>query len=240
MVTFYNAIANKGKLMKPYIVESVERDGVVETQFEPQALNGAICSEATADTLLRALRTVTAEGTGTRLKKAKCEVAGKTGTAWIVMDPKYTDGRGGLYQDQDGNRQYQATFVGFYPAEEPKYTAIITIYSKPTRSSIYGGTMPALAFKEIVDKTYSLDYIWGNELEERGDVPEMKTENCDAGIEHDNIVPSLKGYGLKDAIYTIENSGYKCSYTGAGHVVSQSPAAGSKLEKGQTIKISLK
>ena len=240
MVTFYNAIANKGKLMRPYIVESVERDGVVETQFEPQALNGAICSEATADTLLRALRTVTSEGTGTRLKKAKCEVAGKTGTAWIVMDPKYTDGRGGLYQDTDGNRQYQATFVGFYPAEEPKYTAIVTIYSKPTRSSIYGGTMPALAFKEIVDKTYSLDYIWGNELEERGEIPEMETENCDAGIEHENIVPSLKGYGLKDAIYTIENSGYKCSYTGAGHVVSQSPAAGSKFEKGQTIKITLK
>lgn len=240
MVTFYNAVANKGKLMKPYIVESIEKDGEVLTQFEPQVLNGAICSKATADTLLRALKTVTSEGTATRLKSAKCEVAGKTGTAWIVMDAKYTNGRGGLYRDENGNRQYQATFVGFYPADAPKYTAIITIYSKPTTSSIYGGTMPALAFKEMVDKTYSLDYRWGNELNRRGDVPEMEAENCNAGIETGNIVPSVKGYGLKDALYTIENSGYKCSYTGCGHVASQSPAAGSRYEKGQTIKIVLK
>ena len=240
MTTFYNAIANKGKLMKPYIVESIEKDGKVETRFEPQVLNGAICSKETADTLLRALKTVTSEGTGTRLKKAKCEVAGKTGTAWIVMDAKYTDGRGGLYKTEEGLRQYQATFVGFYPADEPKYTAIVTIYSKPTTSSIYGGTMPALAFREMVDKTYSLDYRWGNEIGERADIPDMKAESCDAGIEYGNIVPTLKGYGLKDALYTIENSGYRCSYTGSGHVVSQSPTAGSRLEKGQTIKIILK
>lgn len=240
MVTFYNAIANKGKLMKPYVVESIEKDGKVVTEFEPQVLNGAICSRATADTLLRALKTVTSEGTATRLKSAKCEVAGKTGTAWIVMDAKYTNGRGGLYRDEDGNRQYQATFVGFYPADAPKYTGIITIYSKPTTSSIYGGTMPALAFKEMVDKTYSLDYRWGNELDRRGNVLEMEADNCDAGIETGNIVPSVKGYGLKDALYTIENSGYKCSYTGCGHVASQSPAPGTRYEKGQTIKIVLK
>jgi cell division protein FtsI (penicillin-binding protein 3) len=240
MVTFYNAIANKGKMMKPYIVESIERDGKIETKFEPQVLNGAICSRATADTLLRALKTVTAEGTGTRLKNAKCQVAGKTGTAWIVMDAKYTGGKGGRYQNEDGSRQYQATFVGFYPADEPKYTAIVTIYSKPIRGSIYGGTMPALAFREMVDRTYSSDYRWGNTLEGRASVPDMNTDGQDAGIEYDKTVPSLKGYGLKDAIYTIENSGYKCSYTGSGHVVSQSPAAGSKLEKGQTIKITLK
>ena len=100
--------------------------------------------------------------------------------------------------------------------------------------------MPALAFKEMVDKTYSLDYRWGNELDRRGNVPGMEADNCDAGIETGNMVPSVKGYGLKDALYTIENSGYKCSYTGYGHVASQSPAPGSRYEKGQTIKIVLK
>ena len=118
MVTFYNAIANKGKLMKPYIVESVERDGVVETQFEPQALNGAICSEATADTLLRALRTVTAEGTGTRLKKAKCEVAGKTGTAQVSSGSE------------------NALFVGFAPADDPKI-AVVAVIEHGGNRSIY-------------------------------------------------------------------------------------------------------
>ena len=97
--------------------------------------------------------------------------------------------------------------------------------------------MPALAFKEMVDKTYALDYRWGNELDKRGHLPSMKAEDCDAGIETGNIVPSLRGLGLKDALYTIENSGYRCCYTGSGHVASQSPAAGSKYEQGQTIKI---
>ena len=240
MVTFYNAIAGKGKMMKPYIVESIEKDGAVVTRFEPQVLNGAICSKATADTLLRALKTVTSEGTGTRLKKAKCQVAGKTGTSWIVMDPKYTEGKGGRYQDSDGRRQYQATFVGFFPADEPKYTAIVTIYSKPIKGSVYGGTMPALAFKEMVDKTYSLDYRWGNKMEGRASVPDMGAEGCNVGIEQGGIVPSLKGYGLKDALYMVENSGYKCAHTGSGHVVSQTPAAGTRLGKGQMIRITLK
>lgn len=240
MVTFYNAIAGKGKMMKPYIVESIEKDGAVVTRFEPQVLNGAICSKATADTLLRALKTVTSEGTGTRLKKAKCQVAGKTGTSWIVMDPKYTEGKGGRYQDSDGRRQYQATFVGFFPADEPKYTAIVTIYTKPIKGSVYGGTMPALAFKEMVDKTYSLDYRWGNKMEGRASVPDMGAEGCNVGIEQGGIVPSLKGYGLKDALYMVENSGYKCAHTGSGHVVSQTPAAGTRLGKGQMIRITLK
>jgi cell division protein FtsI (penicillin-binding protein 3) len=240
MVTFYNAIAGKGKMMKPYIVESIERDGVEETRFEPQVLNGAICSKATADTLLRALKTVTSEGTGTRLKNAKCKVAGKTGTSWIVMDPKYTEGKGGRYQDSEGRRQYQATFVGFFPADEPRYTAIVTIYSKPIKGSVYGGTMPAMAFREMVDKTYSLDYRWGNRIEGRASVPDMSAEDCNSDIEQGGIVPSLKGYGLKDALYTIENSGYRCAHSGAGHVVSQTPAAGTRLGKGQMIRITLK
>jgi cell division protein FtsI (penicillin-binding protein 3) len=156
------------------------------------------------------------------------------------MDPKYTEGKGGRYQDSQGRRQYQATFVGFFPADEPKYTAIVTIYSKPILGSVYGGTMPALAFRDVVDKTYSLDYRWGNKVEERASVPQMSAAECNAGIEHGDIVPSLKGYGLKDALYTIENSGYKCAHTGTGHVVSQTPAEGTRLGKGQMIRITLK
>ena len=241
MVTFYNAVANKGKMMKPYIVESIERDGKVEVAFEPEVLNGAICSKATADTLLRALKTVTSEGTGTRVKKARCQVAGKTGTAWITMDAKYTEGKGGRYEDKDGNRQYQATFVGFFPADAPKYTAIITIYSKPTKASIYGGTFPALAFKELVDKTYALDYQWGNEYKKRADLPSMKEDiSVESRLESGCTIPSTEGLGLKDALYVIENSGFRCSYTGSGHVAKQTPAAGTKGTKGQTINIVLK
>ena len=240
IVTFYNAVANKGKMMKPYLVESIEKDGEIIKRFKPEILSGAICSKSTADTLLRALKTVTAEGTGSKVKKARCQVAGKTGTAWVVMDAKYTGGKGGIYQDADGRKQYQGTFVGFYPADEPKYTAIVTIWSKPTTQSFHGGTLPALAMKEIVDNTYALDCGWGNEIEKRGRVPEMKAGLISADREKGTPVPSVKGLGLKDALYLIENSGYKCSYEGCGHVASQSPQAGASLAKGQTVKIILK
>ena len=227
-------------MMKPYLVESIEKDGEIIKRFKPEILSGAICSKSTADTLLRALKTVTAEGTGSKVKKARCQVAGKTGTAWVVMDAKYTGGKGGIYQDADGRKQYQGTFVGFYPADEPKYTAIVTIWSKPTTQSFHGGTLPALAMKEIVDNTYALDCGWGNEIEKRGRVPEMKAGLISADREKGTPVPSVKGLGLKDALYLIENSGYKCSYEGCGHVASQSPQAGASLAKGQTVKIILK
>lgn len=240
IATFYNAVANKGRMMKPYIVESIEKSGKVIKRFKPEILNGAICSKATADTLLRALKTVTSEGTGTRVKNARCKVAGKTGTAWVVMDPKYTNGRGGIYKDAEGRKQYQGTFVGFFPADTPKYTAIVTIWSKPTLQSFHGGTLPALVMKEIVDNTYALDYSWGNTFEENGRVPNMEAGHICAERENGTPVPSVKGLGLKDALYAIENSGYKCSFEGHGHVVSQSPAAGADLQKGQTVKIILK
>lgn len=240
IATFYNAIANKGKMMKPYLVESIEKDGDIVKRYRPEILNGAICSKATADTLLRALKTVTSEGTGTKLKSARCKVAGKTGTAWVVMDPKYTGGRGGIYVDGEGRKQYQGTFVGFYPADQPKYTAIVTIWSKPTKQSFHGGTLPALTMKEIVDNTYALDSRWGNEIEKRGRVPEMKAEHIDTDREKGTPVPSVKGYGLMDALFAIENSGYKCCYEGCGHVISQSPQAGAILPKGETVKIILR
>ncbi|MBQ9173843.1 MAG: penicillin-binding protein 2 [Bacteroidales bacterium] len=172
IVTFYNAIANKGKMMKPYLVESIEENGVVKEKRGPSILNGSICSRATADTLTVALKRVTEVGTGkTRLKGARCTVAGKTGTARIVLDPKYTQKSHNPYEDEFGRKQYQATFVGFFPADEPKYTAICVIYSNLNREIFYGGTLPALAFRELVDNVYAIDIENGEVLTERHSLP---------------------------------------------------------------------
>lgn len=171
LITFYNAIANKGRMMKPYLVESIEENGKVVKKNEPKMLNGAICSPATADTLTRALKRVTEEGTGRRrLSGAKCAVAGKTGTARIVLDPKKVKRRT-AYEDFQGRKQYQATFVGFFPADEPKYTAIVVIYSNLDREIFYGGTTPAMTFREIVDKIYAIDPDGGATLYSTGKVP---------------------------------------------------------------------
>ena len=241
IATFYNTIANKGKMMKPYLIESYEADGKIVKKFGPEILNASAFSKATADSLTKALTMVTLEGTGaTRLKNAKCTVAGKTGTARMVLDSSERNGSKDPYKDIDGRRKYQATFVGFFPAEDPQYTAIVTVYTKPTSRSVYGGVIPAMTFRELVDQVWSLDSRWGEEYEKRANVPEMKPEYI-ATISGTVIpVPDVKGMGLKDALYAIENNGYKCVYEGIGHVVSQSPAAGTQCKKGETVKLVLK
>ena len=237
IVTFYNAIANKGKMMKPYLVESIEKDGVIKEKRGPSVLNGSICSRATADSLTRGLMKITEEGTAARrLKGAKFKVAGKTGTARIAQEPKNAM-RGNPYKNKKGQIQYQATFVGFFPAEQPKYTAIVVIYSKPSNEVFFGGTTPALTYRDIVDKIYALDYSYGDIIEAKGKMPDMSGESPKTA--KNGKVPNLIGLGLTDAIYAIENDGYRCSYSGVGHVVSQSPTAGSKLSEGNIISIKL-
>ena len=176
VATFYNGIANKGRMMKPYLVESIEKDGKVVKQFVPSALNESICSAATADTVTRALRAVVNSGTATRVKGAKLPVCGKTGTARVVLSPEERKGSRDPYQDALGQRKNQGTFVGFFPADAPKYTILVTVYSYASHKSFYGGTLPALAVREIVDKIYALDSDWRPQLRRTAHVPDMKTE----------------------------------------------------------------
>ena len=244
ILTFYNAVANKGKMMKPYLVESIEKDGVVKTKKGPAVLNASICSRATADTLLRAMKAVTSEGTATRLKGAKVQVAGKTGTSRQVLSGEEIKKYGMInpYVARDGSYHNLATFVGFFPADDPKYSAIICLKSYLIKGSVYGGVLPAAAMREIVDALYALNPEWGDELESKVSIPQMTLEReMPAQSDPKNpVIPDVKGLGLKDAMYMIENSGLKCVYSGVGHVSSQIPQAGQKAAQGSTVTITLK
>ena len=241
VATFYNAIANGGKMMKPYIVECTERDGVAEKVNKPTLLN-SICSEATADTLTRALKRVTSEGTAKVLKNARCQVAGKTGTSRMYLTPKEQKGSGNPYEDIYGRKRHQGTFVGFFPADEPKYTAIVVTYTGllDMGVNVYGGAEAAKTFKDIVDGVWSHETEWSQEIEADGNIPEMKARNITTDRTEGSPVPDVIGMGLTDALYTIENCGYICEYSGTGHVTSQVPKPGSASPKGRTIKIVLK
>jgi cell division protein FtsI (penicillin-binding protein 3) len=240
VATFYNAIANNGKMMKPYVVESIEDEGRVVRNFKPQILNGSICSKATADTLTRALKMVTLEGTASRLKNAKCTVAGKTGTSRMHLTNEERAGSRDPYSDINGRKKHQATFVGFFPADQPKYTAIVVVYTGLMSNNVYGGKIPAMTFKDIVDGIWAYDTEWGNVIKEKGSIPQMREEPISTAKGEDAPVPDLKGLGLKDAIFAIENNGYRFSHSGTGHVVSQTPKAGTKAKKGEKISIVLK
>ena len=236
VVTFYNAIANKGKMMKPYLVESIEKDGKVIKQYGPSVLNN-ICTRATADTVTRALMAVVNDGTAKRLKDAKLSVAGKTGTAQIVLTPKERKGNLDPYHDPWGRKKNQGTFVGFFPAENPKYTILVTVYSYLSGMSFYGGTKPAMAVREIVDNIYAIDDTWSGRIAPTGALPRMEERQA---VVAEGKAPDLKGFGLMDALYAVENAGLKCVYEGSGHVTAQSPAPGSAIKKGGTIKLTLK
>ena len=157
ILTFYNAIANKGRMMKPYLVEDIEENGIVTERRGPGVLNAAVCSKAVADTITRALKAVTEDGTARRLKGARCAVAGKTGTSFGT----YANGQ---YQDAQGRRKYQGTFVGFFPADKPQYSVICMVYSKPTSKQFQGGGIPAAAIRTVVDELYNIDPCFRDEL----------------------------------------------------------------------------
>ena len=244
ILTFYNAIANKGRMMKPYLVESIEKNGAVKTRKGPSVLNASICSKATADTMLRAMRAVTSEGTAKRLKGAKLTVAGKTGTSRQVLSKEEIDkyGMSSPYVTKDGSYHNLATFVGFFPAENPKYSAIVCMKSDLIRGSLYGGVGPAAVMREVVDAIYVLDPEWGNTISSSAKVPQMKLDreiHEQAGTKNP-VVPDVTGLGLKDAMFIIENSGLRCRYTGTGHVTSQTPSPGARATEGSAITLTLK
>ena len=239
ILTFYNAIANSGTMVQPYLIEEFTQNGKTVKKFAPMILNASICSKRTADTLTTALKLVAKEGTARRLRSAKCEIAGKTGTSRTVLDASDGPKRNDPYMTEDGRRKYQATFVGFFPADNPKYSAIVTVYTTLTKSESYGGgNQPAAVFKEIVDHIWALDPTWGKDLTDRAAIPGMKPQYI--GTRKGGPVPDVSGMGLMDAIYAIENNGYRCIHEGIGHVAKQTPAPGTRYAKGETIHIILK
>ena len=151
VLTFYNAIAGKGRMMKPYLVDG------------PCVLDKSICPAAVADTLTRALKAVTEDGTAKwSLQNCKVTVAGKTGTSFGTF-PKGQRGSD-PYHDPSGRRKYQGTFVGYFPADDPQYSVISTVYSYPTIRSYQGGGIPARAIRALIDELYIIDPYWQEEL----------------------------------------------------------------------------
>lgn len=243
ILMFYNAIANGGKMVKPYLVESLERMGEVVINNKPSPLSGSICSKATADTLKKALRGIVTNPYGTAhrsLHTSPVEAAGKTGTSRLILEGKDAIGKRTSRETRDGKYKYRATFVGFFPYDKPKYSAISVMITSPLpkTSAVYGGTPPALAFRELMDKIYAMDPENGKLLSKEGKMPDLRAELPEPTEE--GMVPDVTGLGLNDAVYVIEDKGFTCIWEGRGHVMSQVPSAGTAMNKGQTVHLILK
>ncbi len=144
MLTFYNGVANDGKIMKPYMVEKIEEYGNEIEKFEPQVTQRRMASSATIDKVQDMLAGVVERGTARKIKLGNFRMAGKTGTA-------ITNYRKGIPANQ---RKYQASFVGYFPAEQPKYSCIVVI-RHPKQNGIYGGHVAAPVFREIANRCFA-------------------------------------------------------------------------------------
>lgn len=160
-LAFYNAIANDGRYMQPQFVRSVSRMGREVERFEPVTLNPKICSDATLKKIRTVLKAVVDTGTATNLKASHFSIAGKTGTAQIAQ------GKLGYKV----SRVYQASFVGYFPAEAPKYSCIVVV-SSPSMSGYYGNVVAGPVFKEIAEKIYA------NRLELQTELAEIATPDA--------------------------------------------------------------
>lgn len=143
-LTLYNAVANDGKMMKPYLVSEVRRDGEVLENFKPVVLKRKIASSKTIDKVKELLEGVVERGTAAKLKSDRFQFAGKTGTAQVNYQ-KIT---------KKGDLHYRSSFVGYFPADAPKYTIMVMI-SNPKQYGLYGAEVALPVFREIADRCYS-------------------------------------------------------------------------------------
>lgn len=267
ILTFYNAIANNGTMIKPRFVKEVRSHGKTECTFSPVVIKQSICSKNTLKKIKIMLEGVVEHGTATNLKASHFKIAGKTGTTQIYN-------KVGGYK---GKKSYQASFVGYFPASNPTYSCIVVI-SAPSRNVYYGNWVAGPVFLEIANKVYSnrlelqkplnIKQIKIAELpySKNGQKQETKEVLNDLGIKVtiekgtenwvytkkeddrvvlgnksmvDNLMPDLVSMGLKDAIYILENLGLEVEVHGRGSIKKQSVPVGAKISKGQKVILEL-
>lgn len=265
-LTFYNAVANNGKLIAPLFVKEIRHLGNTIQTFQAKVINEKIASDHALAEVRGMMEGVMTEGTGRSVASPLYTSGGKTGTAQMA------DGSRGY-----GARRYQSSFAGYFPAEDPKYSIIVVI--RNPRNGYYGGSVAGPVFKELADMVYANDMemqgkksfkavnvggrmpltLQGSreaskkvyeklgintvnwDMVARGEVDTSNRGVPFVDLKYkEGIVPNVVGMGLMDALYVMENAGFKTHVFGKGRVGAQSLTAGQKLPFGTAINLELK
>jgi cell division protein FtsI (penicillin-binding protein 3) len=231
-LTFYNSVANNGVMVKPQLVSEIKKWNTTIKKFEPQVINPKVCSQATILKLKAVLANVVKKGTGEKLYTKDFPMAGKTGTAQANY------GKNG---GQD--KHYISSFVGYFPANHPKYSCIVVVHKPSTvNNNYYGADVAGPVFKRIAQKIFT-DAPSTNEIKNL-DKKILKQEadyNSYFVKSQKKIqsIPNVKGMSGMDAIALLENLGMKVKAVGVGKVKKQSLQAGQSLVKNTTILLEL-
>jgi len=268
-LTFYNAIANNGVMVRPKFVKAAVKDGEVVQEFPTEVINPKICSDRTLTQIRDILEKVVSKGLAKPAGSKQFSVSGKTGTAQI------SQGAAGY---KTGRTQYLVSFCGYFPSEAPQYSCIVAIQKSGLPAS--GGLMAGSVFSKIAERVYArnLHFNLSHAIDSTSciipnvkagllsetdyvlktlDIPirkEWKDEHSSTWSsaqtsasevilqprdEHKKSVPAVIGMGAKDAVFLLESQGLKVRLNGVGRVKRQSIAAGSRLVKGQTVLLTL-
>ncbi len=268
ILTFYNAIANNGKMVKPRFVTAAMRGNDVVEEYPVEVINPKICSDTTLSQIKMILKRVVSQGLAKPAGSKQFSVSGKTGTAQI------SQGAAGY---KSGTVSYLVSFCGFFPSEKPKYSCIVSI--KIPHGPASGGLMAGSVFSKIAERVYAKDLaldirqavdstsvfipdvkngdlaeaeavlkdlsiktVWKNERNSGWGYARNDTVNVALESKEGNskLVPNVHGMGAKDAVYCLEKAGLKVRLEGVGHVYKQSITPGSRIVKGVTITLNLR
>lgn len=266
VLNLYNAVANNGRLMKPYLVDAILEDGRVVKRLKPEALSERIASPTTISFARELLEGVATRGTASKIPSPHVTFAGKTGTA--VTNYFLNDG---------GKKNYQSSFVGYFPAQQPRYSCIIVV-NNPQAGKYYGSSVALPVFLEIAEQCMALDPVpvaeklrvfdttgvrpipegivlhrsdavllardfrWDHREIPAADwiyiMPGETGKFHEVAI-HEQVLPDVRGMGLRDALYLLENAGFTVRVSGVGLVHSQSPAPGTTVSRGMQVELKL-
>lgn len=264
----YNAVANNGKMMRPYLVSEVKDYGATIYKKKPEAISEAIGDAETVAQLRACVEEVALTGTAKSIQSPFYTIAGKTGTAQVAdKGIKYSDG------------VYQGSFVGYFPADAPRYTIAVVMRTKKHARRYYGGTIAAPVFRMVADRIFAASEGWAVPLDsvdrkarnkgiaqkatgqdyntvlkkvgmpvsvpDENIVYQIDTDSSNSLVaDKQNVVrgymPDVSGMGLKDAIYLLEKEGLIVHIEGKGKVRAQSIAPGTPITRGWEIKLELR
>ena len=267
VLTFYNAIANKGRMVKPTFVSKLKRNGRIIELNKTEVINPAICGRSNIEQIIPLMIDVVENGTATNIKSSQYSIAGKTGTCQI-----------NYWKRKEGElKSYNASFVGFFPANNPKYSCIVVI-NDPKENGFYGATVAAPVFKEIADKVFAYDLELHKVFisEKNNNLPYTKNGNnrdvqivfneLDIPFDADNsnwiianakkdkvllkarkieedlksgFIPDLRGMAIQDVLFLLENSGVEIHFSGKGTIKKQSIEKGERFKTGSKIILEL-
>ena len=263
-LSFYNAIANNGKFVKPLIVKKIIKANNVIKEFDTEIFEEKIASNRSIQKAKVLLEGVVERGTAKNINNSYYKIAGKTGTAKKVINGRYVN-------------KYYTSFVGFFPSEKPQYSCIVII-DEPKNYRIYGSDVAAPVFREISDRLLLTDHNVFNEFQKteitnnnfplirsgfRNDLIDIsnyfgisnhsntnddwvKTKVIDNSISWEsntsaiNLMPNVIGMTYKDALYLLEKRGLKVNFSGSGRVKKQSVSPGKNTKNYSTIHLSLR